>query len=58
MYLHLLSKIFQFTASTPASDLLRRRERANAFCEAIRALDATGLHLLAVYVLSLYFSLT
>ncbi|PON49230.1 Coatomer beta subunit [Trema orientale] len=36
--------IFQFTA-TPitASDLLRRRERANAFCEAIRALDATDL---------------
>ena len=26
-----------------SSDLTRRRERANAFCEAIRALDATGL---------------
>jgi hypothetical protein len=26
-----------------ASDVLRRREKANAFCEAIRALDATGL---------------
>ncbi|XP_062107429.1 uncharacterized protein LOC133818530 isoform X2 [Humulus lupulus] len=41
---YLLSKIFQFTA-TPitASDLMRRRERANAFCEAIRALDATDV---------------
>jgi len=26
-----------------AKDLMRRRERADAFCEAIRALDATGL---------------
>ncbi|KAE8022059.1 hypothetical protein FH972_007893 [Carpinus fangiana] len=26
-----------------ASDVLRRREKANAFCEAIRALDATDL---------------
>lgn len=26
-----------------ASDVMRRREKANAFCEAIRALDATGL---------------
>lgn len=26
--------------------MMRRRERANAFCEAIRALDATGLHFL------------
>ncbi|KAF2313817.1 hypothetical protein GH714_013621 [Hevea brasiliensis] len=36
--------IFQFTA-TPAStnDVLRCRERANAFCESIRALDATDL---------------
>lgn len=41
---YLLSKIFQFTASpTPSNDLLRRRERANAFCESIRALDATDL---------------
>lgn len=41
---YLLSKIFQFTASsTPTSDVMRRRERANAFCEAIRALDATDL---------------
>lgn len=29
-----------------ASDLMRRLERVNAFCEAIRALDATGLLLL------------
>ncbi|KAL2499450.1 HEAT repeat-containing protein [Abeliophyllum distichum] len=36
--------IFQFTASPiPSNDLLRRRERANAFCESIRALDATDL---------------
>ncbi|XP_021763619.1 lisH domain and HEAT repeat-containing protein KIAA1468 homolog [Chenopodium quinoa] len=41
---YLLSKIFQFTASpVPISDVMRRRERANAFCEAIRALDATDL---------------
>ncbi|KAK7394174.1 hypothetical protein VNO78_14695 [Psophocarpus tetragonolobus] len=34
--------ISQLTAiPNSASDLLRRRERANAFCEAIRALDAT-----------------
>ncbi|KAM6567234.1 hypothetical protein CsatA_026362 [Cannabis sativa] len=41
---YLLSKIFQFTA-TPinSSDLMRRRERVNAFCEAIRALDATDV---------------
>lgn len=41
---YLLSKIFQFT-STPNStnDVMRRRERTNAFCEAIRALDATDL---------------
>lgn len=41
---YLLSKIFQFT-TTPISvtDLMRRRERVNAFCEAIRALDATDL---------------
>lgn len=42
---HLLSKIAQLTAvsTTTSSDLMRRQERANAFCEAIRALDATGL---------------
>ncbi|KAF6145879.1 hypothetical protein GIB67_028874 [Kingdonia uniflora] len=41
---HLLSKIFQFTATVPAGgDLMRRRERADAFCESIRALDATDL---------------
>ncbi|OAY68909.1 LisH domain and HEAT repeat-containing protein, partial [Ananas comosus] len=28
---------------SPGSDIARRRERANAFCEAIRALDATDL---------------
>ncbi|KNA11926.1 hypothetical protein SOVF_130650 [Spinacia oleracea] len=41
---YLLSKIFQFTASpVPTSDVTRRRERADTFCEAIRALDATDL---------------
>ncbi|KDP32975.1 hypothetical protein JCGZ_13006 [Jatropha curcas] len=41
---YLLSKIFQFTAApASASDVMRRRERANAFCESIRALDATDL---------------
>ncbi|EXC20526.1 hypothetical protein L484_027080 [Morus notabilis] len=42
--LNILHDIFQFTA-TPitASNLMRQRERANAFCEAIRALDATDL---------------
>ncbi|XVF71570.1 hypothetical protein PTKIN_Ptkin12aG0048700 [Pterospermum kingtungense] len=41
---YLLSKIFQLT-STPvsANDVMRRRQRANAFCEAIRAVDATDL---------------
>ncbi|CAH2072626.1 unnamed protein product [Thlaspi arvense] len=40
----LLSKIFQLSASPSSStDVVRRRERANAFCEAIRALDATDL---------------
>lgn len=40
---YLLSKIFQLSASPGSStDVTRRRERANAFCEAIRALDATG----------------
>ncbi|XP_019154872.1 PREDICTED: lisH domain and HEAT repeat-containing protein KIAA1468 homolog isoform X2 [Ipomoea nil] len=42
---YLLSKIFQFSAAPPPSsnDVMRRRERVNAFCEAIRALDATDL---------------
>ncbi|ESQ41607.1 hypothetical protein EUTSA_v10012470mg [Eutrema salsugineum] len=41
---YLLSKIFQLSASPSSStDVIRRRERANAFCEAIRALDATDL---------------
>ncbi|KAL6529931.1 hypothetical protein OROMI_028576 [Orobanche minor] len=36
--------IFQFTGSPPpSSDIGRRRERANAFCESIRALDGTDL---------------
>ncbi|KAL9226524.1 hypothetical protein vseg_002329 [Gypsophila vaccaria] len=46
---YLLSKIFQFTATpNPTSDVIRRRERANAFCEAIRALDATDLSPISV----------
>ncbi|PKA61462.1 hypothetical protein AXF42_Ash014379 [Apostasia shenzhenica] len=42
--IHLLSMIFQLT-SMPSHgiDVVRRRSRANAFCEAIRALDATDL---------------
>ncbi|XP_022133812.1 lisH domain and HEAT repeat-containing protein KIAA1468 homolog [Momordica charantia] len=41
---YLLSKIFQLSATPPTSSaLMRRRERADAFCEAIRALDATEL---------------
>lgn len=41
---YLLSKIFQLSATpTSASDVMRRREKANAFCEAIRALDTTDL---------------
>lgn len=46
---HLLSKISQLTAVTTAasSDVMRRQERANAFCEAIRALDATGLQFIS-----------
>ncbi|KAI8029233.1 hypothetical protein LOK49_LG01G03487 [Camellia lanceoleosa] len=41
---YLLSKIFQLTCTSfPSSDVMRRHERANAFCESIRALDATGL---------------
>ncbi|KAL6884533.1 hypothetical protein ACP4OV_010469 [Aristida adscensionis] len=39
-----LPKIFKLTSVTPAgNDIERRRERANVFCEAIRALDATDL---------------
>ncbi|XP_058089002.1 uncharacterized protein LOC131235710 [Magnolia sinica] len=41
---YLLSKIFQLTSSpTQGTDLIRRRARASAFCEAIRALDATDV---------------
>ncbi|CAI0451010.1 unnamed protein product [Linum tenue] len=41
---YLLSKIFHFSAvPTSPGDITRRGERANAFCEAIRALDATDL---------------
>lgn len=41
---YLLSKIFQLSAvPSSSSDVMRRRERANAFCESIRALDATEL---------------
>jgi len=38
-----------------ASDVLRRREKANAFCEAIRALDATGLLLFSFSFLVSFF---
>ncbi|WOL17581.1 lisH domain and HEAT repeat-containing protein [Canna indica] len=41
---YLLSKIFQFTSvSSNGNDITRRQEKANVFCEAIRALDATDL---------------
>ncbi|XP_047336522.1 RAB11-binding protein RELCH homolog [Impatiens glandulifera] len=41
---YLLSKIFQLTnAPFPMSDIMCRRDRANAFCESIRALDATDI---------------
>ncbi|XP_031397965.1 RAB11-binding protein RELCH isoform X2 [Punica granatum] len=41
---YLLAKILQLTSGpVPAGDVMRRRERANAFCESIRALDATDL---------------
>ncbi|KAL8161817.1 hypothetical protein V2J09_013306 [Rumex salicifolius] len=44
LVLHLLSKIFNLTGSPkPSTELMRRRERANAFCEAIRALDASDI---------------
>lgn len=46
---YLLSKISQLTTMPiPASDVMRRREKANAFCEAIRALDATDLSVTSV----------
>ena len=57
-----MSKIFQLSATpTSASDVMRRREKANAFCEAIRALDTTGFSLfiylfLADYVLCISFT--
>ncbi|XP_021296413.1 lisH domain and HEAT repeat-containing protein KIAA1468 [Herrania umbratica] len=41
---YLLSKIFQLTSMpVSATDVMRRRQRANAFCEAIRAVDATDV---------------
>ncbi|KAG9450463.1 hypothetical protein H6P81_010428 [Aristolochia fimbriata] len=41
---YLFLSIFQLTATmAQGSDVIRRREKANAFCEAIRALDATDL---------------
>ncbi|CAK8533811.1 unnamed protein product [Lathyrus sativus] len=42
---YLLSKIAQLTTLpvTTSTNLTRRQERANVFCEAIRALDATDL---------------
>lgn len=41
---YLVSKIYQFTASqAPSPEVIGRRDRANAFCEAIRALDASGI---------------
>ncbi|XP_061337410.1 uncharacterized protein LOC133284417 [Gastrolobium bilobum] len=42
---YLLSKISQLSSvpTAASSDLVRRRERAKAFCEAIRVLDATDL---------------
>lgn len=41
---YLLAKIFHLSATQlPTSNMVRRRDRSNAFCEAIRALDATDL---------------
>ncbi|XP_044348730.1 RAB11-binding protein RELCH isoform X1 [Triticum aestivum] len=41
---YLLTKIFRLTSAPPTeNDIERRRERANVFCEALRALDATDL---------------
>ncbi|XP_020252243.1 lisH domain and HEAT repeat-containing protein KIAA1468 homolog [Asparagus officinalis] len=46
---YLLSKIFQLTAlPSHGKDVVRRREKANVFCEAVRALDATDLPLTSV----------
>ncbi|KAJ4707051.1 hypothetical protein OWV82_020625 [Melia azedarach] len=46
---YLLSKIFQLSAvPSSSSDVMRRRERANAFCESIRALDAADLSVTSV----------
>lgn len=46
---YLLSKIFQSSAAPPATnDVMCRRERANVFCEAIRALDAADLPISSV----------
>ncbi|CAO2190480.1 unnamed protein product [Urochloa humidicola] len=41
---YLLTKIFKLTSIPPSGDdIERRRERANVYCEALRALDATDL---------------
>nr|XP_043616992.1 RAB11-binding protein RELCH isoform X2 [Erigeron canadensis] len=40
---YLLSKIFHLSTQLPSSNLVHQRDRSNAFCEAIRALDATDL---------------
>ncbi|KAG2597965.1 hypothetical protein PVAP13_5KG309600 [Panicum virgatum] len=41
---YLLTKIFKLTSITPSGDDIEwRRERANVYCEALRALDATDL---------------
>ncbi|XP_037412860.1 RAB11-binding protein RELCH homolog isoform X2 [Triticum dicoccoides] len=41
---YLLTKIFRLTSAPPTeNDIERRRERANVFCEALCALDATEL---------------
>ncbi|XP_037412861.1 RAB11-binding protein RELCH homolog isoform X3 [Triticum dicoccoides] len=41
---YLLTKIFRLTSAPPTeNDIERRRERANVFCEALCALDATDL---------------
>lgn len=41
---YLLTKIIKLTSASPSgNDIERRRERANVFCEALRALDATDL---------------
>ncbi|GFZ18924.1 HEAT repeat-containing protein [Actinidia rufa] len=42
--------IFQLTNTPlPSSDVMRRRDRANAFCESIRALDATEFYVEVIY---------